>query len=116
MRVIQWVAVSVVLCCLGACTTPFGASNYQKAGAILYASGRFNLNQEYFPPEDFTITASEVAARYGHLCRAHYNCTILANYDAYYMLPDYGVVPSLSVPSHAVAVIDGRTGRLVKRP
>ncbi len=100
------------------CTTPVGISNYQSVGSASLPNWRFVPNTDYRPPAHFKISPSEVVATHGSVCRehAHYNCTYFVNDGAYFLLPDYGVVPSLAVSRHAVVIVDGRTGKLLKAP
>ena len=98
------------------CTTPLGLSHYQKVGAVSFPAGRFLPDHDYSPPPDFSVLPMEVVSKFGHLCRANYNCSYFADDTAYYLLPNYGVVPSLSIPDHAAVIVDGRTGKLLKAP
>jgi hypothetical protein len=101
---------------LAGCTTPLGLSNYERVGAVGFPANRFLPNPDYSPPAHFSVSPQEVVSQFGHLCRANYNCTYFADDTAYYLLQNYGVVPSLSISSHAVAIVDGRTGKLLKAP
>jgi hypothetical protein len=114
IRALLLLAASSVV--LSGCTTPLGLSNYQRVGAVGFPAGRFLPNPDYSPPTHFSISTKEVVSTFGHLCRANYNCTYFADDSAYYLLQNYGVVPSLSIPTHAVAIVDGRTGKLLKAP
>jgi hypothetical protein len=104
-----------VIAALG-CTTPVGISSYQKVGVVSLPSWRFSPNSDYMPPIDFKVMPIDVFTKFGNLCHATYNCTYFADHDSYYLLQNYGVVPSLSVSSHAVVIVDGRTGKLLKQP
>ena len=109
-------AVSM-LALLSACIAPIDISHYQKAGtAQMRGSRAFIPDPAFSQPAHFSISPREVAASFGHLCQANYNCTYFADDDAYYLLQNFGAVPSLSVRSHAVAIVDGRTGKLLKSP
>ncbi len=112
----QVIPIATALVALTACTTPLGLSDYQIAGRFSIPAGPYLANPNYSPPPYFVLSPLEVFSSYGHLCHAKYSCTYFANDKAYYLLPDYGVVPSLSVPTHANAIIDGRTGKLLKTP
>lgn len=106
-----------VLALLSACVTPIDISRYQKAGiAQMQGNRAFVPDPAFSQPAHFSISPREVAASFGHLCQANYNCTYFADEDAYYLLQNFGAVPSLSVRSHAVAIVDGRTGKLLKSP
>jgi len=107
----------------GCVTTPLDISNYQKVGVdrkwITNPNRPFVLDLDFVQPAHFRMPPGEVAAWFGPLCQpqAHYNCTYLADQDAYYILPDFGVAPSWSfVPSRAAVIVDGRTGQLLKSP
>ncbi|WP_431096259.1 hypothetical protein [Polaromonas aquatica] len=106
----------------GCVTTPLDISNYQKVGVDQKRANTvrpFALNLDFVQPAHFRAPPGEVAAWFGPLChpQAHYNCTYLADQDAYYILPDFGVAPSWSfVPSRAAVIVDGRTGQLLKSP
>lgn len=113
--------VITTLACLSGgfagCTTPIGVSNYQKVAVVStfpLPNGTTSLNFQYSPPAYFTLTPSDVIATYGDRCRATYNCTYFADNEAYYLLQNYGVVPSFSISTHAVVIVDGRTGKLLK--
>jgi hypothetical protein len=119
--------IVMAICAIGAvallagCVTPPGISNYQRVGRDSLANPNkraFIFDRDFEQPAHFRIPPGEVAAWFGPLCHplAHYNCTYFADQDAYYILPDYGTVPSWSVPSHAVVIIDGRTGQVLKSP
>lgn len=108
-------AALVVLMSLSACVTPMDISRYQKAGvAQMYGNRAFVPDPAFSQPAHFNISPREVASSFGHLCQANYNCTYFADQDAYYLLQNFGAVPSLFVSSHAVAIVDGRTGTLLK--
>ncbi|SDM38517.1 hypothetical protein [Polaromonas sp. JS666] len=107
----------VVLTLLSACVTPVDISRYQKAGIAQMRGNRaFVPDPAFSQPAHFKISPQEVASSFGHLCQADYNCTYFADQDAYYLLQNFGAVPSLFVSSHAVAIVDGRTGTLLKPP
>jgi hypothetical protein len=107
----------VVLMLLSACVTPIDISRYQKAGVARMQGNRaFVPDPAFSQPAYFNISPWEVASSFGHLCQANYNCTYFADEDAYYLLQNFDAVPSLSVRSHAVAIVDGRTGKLLKSP
>lgn len=104
-----------VLALLAGCVTPIDISRYQKAGiARMHGNRAFVPDPAFSQPAHFSISPREVASSFGHLCQADYNCTYFADEDAYYLLQNFGAVPSLSVRSHAVAIVDGRTGKLLK--
>lgn len=106
-----------VLALLAGCVTPLGISGYQKVGIVQMQGNKvFVPDPAFSQPTHFRISPREVASSFGHLCQATYNCTYLADEDAYYLLQNFGVVPSLSVRSHAVAIVDGRSGKLLKPP
>jgi hypothetical protein len=99
---------------IGGCVTSLDASSYARVGQVHYPTERFVRNPAFTLPAGFSVTPDDVVARHGHLCRGRYNCTYFADGQAYYILQDYGVVPSLFVQSHAIAIVDGRTGALRK--
>jgi hypothetical protein len=100
---------------LGGCVHPPGASNYQRVAVTSWETGRVpTFRTEYSAPGYFTLSPREVVMTYGDRCRGTYNCTYFADGDAYYLLQDYGVIPGLSIPTRAVVIVDGRTGKLIK--
>ncbi len=105
---------------LAGCATPLGMSNYQKVGYDRKwrpNPSPFVLNRDFVQPAHFTIPPGEVAAWFGPLCQplATYQCTYLADQDAYYIVPDFGIAPSWSLmASRAAVIIDGRTGQQLK--
>jgi hypothetical protein len=101
---------------LSGCFTPIDHSNYRRVGSVSWTDHKFVSSPDYEIPADFKISPEKVFSTYGDLCKGHYNCTYFADNNAYYLLPDYGVVPSISIARHAVAIVDGRSGGLLKAP
>ncbi|WP_411882320.1 hypothetical protein [Polaromonas sp. YR568] len=117
MRTIRTLPALLACGLLAGCVTPLDISNYQKVGiARMQGNRAFVPDPAFSQPAYFNISPQEVASSFGHLCQANYNCTYFADEDAYYLLQNFGAVPALSVRSHAVAIVDGRTGKLLKSP
>ena len=99
--------------------TPRDVSAYSRVGGVAYgvasSAGRFVRDPAFTMPRYFIFTPEQLFEKYGELCRANYNCIYFADDRAYYLLPNYGVVPSSSIRGHAVAIVDGRSGELLEK-
>ena len=108
------VALCIAFC--GGCTTPIDIASYNRVGGVQTGSGHFERDPAFKLPDSFVLTPETVVSRYGNLCRGTYNCAYFADDEAYYLVQDYGVVPILSLRNAAVAIVNGKTGLLLKGP
>jgi hypothetical protein len=102
------IALILIALSLGAC------GSYQRIGSSDPIYKRFTPQTDYTLPADFTVYPYTLAYRYAASCYAKYQCTYLADDRFYYLVPDYGVTPTLYVRQAATFIVDGRTGELLK--
>jgi hypothetical protein len=66
-------------------------------------------------PVAFSIQPADVAAKYGRLCKPKQSCTYFVDDKNYYLVADYGQVPSRgSIAQAACPVVNGANGTLLK--
>jgi hypothetical protein len=78
--------------------------------------GNFRLERGWSQPADFKITPTEVAVKYGRLCKPKKICSYYADDKNYYLVADYGRPEGKSgrIAQIACPVVSGTNGSLLK--
>lgn len=78
--------------------------------------GNFRLERGWTPPADFKITPTEVAVKYGRLCKPKQVCSYFADDRNYYLVADYGRPEGKkgNIAQIACPVVSGANGSLLK--
>jgi predicted small secreted protein len=114
------IAMAVTAAMLAGCAAQtYEGGRFAQAGQASVAPDRsisFKREAGFKQPQNFRLSPEDVAAKFGHLCKAKKGCAYFADSRAYYLVADYGQpeAKSGSISQVACPVVDAASGSLLR--
>jgi hypothetical protein len=112
-------AIGMAAMLAGCAAQTYEGGRFAQAGQATLGPDRvvgFKRDAAFKQPSNFTVSPEDVAAKFGHLCKAKKGCAYFADSRAYYLVADYGQPEAKngSISQIACPVVDGASGSLLK--
>jgi len=111
--------ITAVAAIAGCAAPTYEGGRFTQVGEATVAPDRsvsFKRSAEFKQPANFRLGPDEVAAKFGHLCKAKKACAYFADARAYYLVADYGQPEAKSgaISQIACPIVDGASGSLLR--